>query len=143
MHHDIEITDVPTPSPTDVPAATLICCDVLETVRELLEDLFPETISMFLQDTSARLEELQKAIVQQDLHTVSQIAHILKGSSGNLGAMRFSALCQQVMSLSEAGLLADVTRQAVEMTTEFVRMRVTLEQLCQAEASETATVQVQ
>jgi PAS domain S-box-containing protein len=115
----------------------------LETIRELLEDLFPETIAMFLHDTSARLEELQKAIVQQDLQTVAQIAHILKGSSGNLGAMRFSELCQQVMRVSEAGLLADTTRQVGHMTTEFRRVRAALAQLCPVEAVETTTARIQ
>ncbi len=116
---------------------------VLETVREVLEDLFPETIEMFLHETSARLEGIQKALVQQDLQTVSQIAHTMKGSSGNIGAMRFSELCQHLMSVSETGVLADTTLQVVQIATEFSRVRAALEPLCHVEAVETTTARVQ
>ena len=116
---------------------------VLETVREVLEDLFPETIEMFLHETSARLDGIQKALVQQDLQTMSQIAHTMKGSSGNIGALRLSELCQQLMSVSETGVLADTTLQVVQIATEFMRVCAALGPLCHVGAIETTTARVQ
>jgi HPt (histidine-containing phosphotransfer) domain-containing protein len=116
---------------------------VLETIHAVLEGLFPETIAMFLHETSARLEGLQNALVQQDLQTVLPIAHIVKGSSGNLGALRLSALCQLLMRVSASGVLADTTLQVVQIATEFSRIRTALEPLCHVGAIETTTAHVQ
>jgi HPt (histidine-containing phosphotransfer) domain-containing protein len=116
---------------------------VLETIHTVLEDVSPETMAMFLYETSARLEGLQNALVQQDLQTVSQIAHIVKGSSGNIGALRLSELCQQLMRVSASSVLADTTLQVVQIATEFSRIRTALEPLCRVGAIETTTAHVQ
>jgi len=61
-------------------------------------------------------------------HAVAYAAHKLKGSSGVMGAVRLSALCQQLETRAEAGeqglepLVADIA-------TEFQRVMAALERL--------------
>jgi CheY-like chemotaxis protein/nitrogen-specific signal transduction histidine kinase len=111
----------------------------VETVRELLEDAFAETIEAFLQHTSSQLALLHEAIAQYDGTTVSHIAHTLKGSSGNIGATRLSALCEQLMHASKLGLPAEVGHHVAHLELEFIRVRAALAHMCHVETAAATT----
>ena len=115
----------------------------VETVRELLEEAFTETIEAFLQHTSTQLAALHKAIAQHDATAVAHIAHTLKGSSGNLGATRLSALCEQFMHASKIGLPAEVGQHVAHIETEFTRVHAALVRMCHVETASATTPQAQ
>lgn len=53
-------------------------------------------LSSFLEDIPKQLEQLQESLNQADWHTVSRIAHTIKGASANVGADEFSLLASHL-----------------------------------------------
>ena len=115
----------------------------VETVRELLEEVFAETIEAFLQHTSTQIAALHEAIAQNDATAVSYIAHTLKGSSGNIGATRLSALCEQLVHASKIGLPAEVGQHIIHIEMEFTRVHAALEYMCHVETASATTPHAQ
>ena len=89
--------------------------EVLDAPRlEELRDLEPGDPSMLLRfidrfgtGSRQRLGELQAAHRDGDAAGQGRIAHGLKGSASNLGAVTLAAVCKQVEDLGSAGCLAD------------------------------------
>jgi HPt (histidine-containing phosphotransfer) domain-containing protein len=115
----------------------------VETVRELLEEVFAETIAEFLQHTSTQLAALHEAIAQNDATAVSHITHTVKGSSGNIGATRLSALCEQLMHASKVGLSAEVGQHVAHLEMEFTRVHAALTHMCHVETASATTPHAQ
>jgi HPt (histidine-containing phosphotransfer) domain-containing protein len=103
---------------------------VLATLQELKRGqsrLLPYLITLYLQEAPAQLATLRDAAAQGDAGRVEDVAHELKGSSAQLGAMRMSRQCA---ALQEAGGHADLGQaaaQVAELQREFVRVRTALE----------------
>lgn len=70
---------------------------MLESLRELQQegepDILDELIALFLEDTLQQLAALREAVENEDTQSVERIAHTLKGSCGNMGALRMATLC--------------------------------------------------
>jgi HPt (histidine-containing phosphotransfer) domain-containing protein len=115
----------------------------VDTVRELLEEVFVETIEAFLQHTSTQLAMLREAIAHHDSTAVSHIAHTLKGSSGNIGATRLSALCEQLMHASKLGLPAEVGQHVAHLEMEFTRVHAALAHMCHVTTTSATTPHTQ
>jgi HPt (histidine-containing phosphotransfer) domain-containing protein len=115
----------------------------VDTVRELLEEVFVETIEAFLQHTSTQLARLHEAVARNDGTAVSHIAHTLKGSSGNIGATRLAALCEQLMHASKNGLPAEVGQHVAHLEMEFTRVQAALAHICHIATTSATTPHVQ
>src|SRR5215210_1078759 len=62
---------------------------VLAGLRELGDqELLAELVGLFLEDMPPQLEALREAIEGGDASSVQRVAHTLKGSCGNMGAVR-------------------------------------------------------
>ncbi|CAN5310534.1 hypothetical protein BH18ACT10_BH18ACT10_12150 [soil metagenome] len=101
---------------------------VLAGLRELQEegepDILGELIGLFLADVPPRLVALREAAEAGNAHSVERIAHNLKGSSGNMGAIGMEALCK---GLEETGRSKDLTTtpaRIYRLEEEFARVRV-------------------
>ena len=74
--------------------------EVLQELRNLSaatgRDIIGKSIRFFLQQTPKDVSELRRTLSQIDLEALTTIAHSLKSSSANLGAMGFSKLCHQL-----------------------------------------------
>jgi CheY-like chemotaxis protein len=130
----------PTPSP-ELPDP--LDRERVEMVRELLEEVFAETIEAFLQHTSTQLAALREAIAQNDATAVSHVAHTLKGSSGNIGATHLSALCEELMQASKVGLQAEVGQYVAPLEMEFTRVHTALTHMCHVETASASTLHAQ
>ena len=82
---------------------------------------------MFFDDASSRLEELREAIGAGDASGVERVAHTLKGSSGNMGATRMSAICSELQDVGASGDLARARELFEGLEEEFGRVRPALE----------------
>lgn len=76
---------------------------LFEELRDILEDEFPVLISTYIQDSSVRVNELNAAMTRGDADAVRKAAHILKGSSANLGLVYLADLCRIVEDEARAG----------------------------------------
>ncbi len=65
--------------------------EVLDALREVMEDSYPDLLDTFLTDSESRLHQLQKTA---DAKVLAEVAHSFKGSASNMGAVRLATLCQ-------------------------------------------------
>ena len=84
----------------------------IEALRSLSPDtdgtFLRELIEIYLQDTPARLADLDAALAQGDANALMRAAHTIKGSSSNFGATKFAHLAQQIELHGKAGTCAPV-----------------------------------
>jgi HPt (histidine-containing phosphotransfer) domain-containing protein len=101
---------------------------VLEGLRSLGdEELLAELAQLFLEDVPPRLEALREAIGGGDAASVGRVAHVLKGSSGNMGALRMSAICSELEDAGHSGKLQEAAGLAERLEAEFGRVLPALE----------------
>jgi len=78
----------------------VISLAVLEGLRKFQQtgepDFVTELIDLFLNDTGVQLEFLRVAVSKNDVPEVRRLAHLVKGSSGNIGAGGMAELCQEM-----------------------------------------------
>lgn len=94
--------------------------DVLDTLREVMEDGYPELLKTFLADSESRLHELQDSTSAKAL---SDVAHSFKGSASNMGAIRLAALCQDLESNAKDKSPEALAQLVADIHSEFVDVR--------------------
>jgi HPt (histidine-containing phosphotransfer) domain-containing protein len=94
--------------------------EVLDTLREVMEDSYPDLLDTFLSDSESRLHELQKTA---DARVLSEVAHSFKGSASNMGAVRLAALCQELESDAKNKSPAENVKLVAEISGEFANVR--------------------
>lgn len=77
--------------------------DMLEELKEIMEDEFLELLKVFLSDSETRIKGLHAALRDQEQDQLRRIAHSFKGSSGNIGAHALSQLCKELEESAKAG----------------------------------------
>lgn len=96
---------------------------VLESLRELQEegepDIISELVQLFVEDTPPQLAALREAVDASDAQSVERIAHTLKGSCGNMGAVRMAKLCEELQGVGASGNLARVPELLDQLEAEF------------------------
>lgn len=68
------------------------------------EDFLGTVIYGFLAETDKMLEAMRIAVARQEYATFRELAHILKGSSGNVGAQALFGVCSQILLCNETDL---------------------------------------
>lgn len=119
---------LPTPADARVAPSGAVDVALLTSFEELQTegepDLVVELIGLYLEDASAKIAGLREALTTSDELTLRRLAHCLRGSSGNLGAHRMAALCEELERVDGN----DLRRKAGELLTglelEFERVRV-------------------
>ena len=79
----------------------------LNELREMLEEGLDELLDEYLKDAPSQLSKLGDVIEAGDVQAISEVAHSLKGSSGNLGIRAVYSLCQQLEQEARGGSVAD------------------------------------
>ena len=102
--------------------------EVLANLRDLGDpELLTELAEMFFDDATSRLAEMREAVEAGDAAGVKRVAHTLKGSSGNMGAARMSAICAELQDVGDSGDLAPARGLLEDLEDEFGRVRPALE----------------
>lgn len=94
--------------------------DILDTLREVMEDGYPELLETFLADSQSRLNELQDSTSAKAL---SDVAHSFKGSASNMGAIRLAALCQDLESNAREKSPEALAQLVADIHSEFADVR--------------------
>ena len=82
-------------------------------------DFLTEMYGLYVEDAGNRLAELDSALAVNDAKKVKSIAHTLKGSGGNVGAERMSALAAELEQVDMALDRAQVQDLAAALRAEF------------------------
>jgi len=93
--------------------------EVIESLRELLEDGFSELVSTFVSDGERRLDLIRKALADKDLVTVSNEAHGIKGSSQNIGALPLADVASKIESQARDGNAAELEQDFASLLQLF------------------------
>ena len=103
---------------------------LLESLRELQgdgkPDILDELIELFLSDVPLQLAELREAAEAGEPHSVERIAHTLKGSAANMGALRMKALLAELEEIGRSEELGAAPERISRVEEEFGRVRAAL-----------------
>jgi len=107
------------------PGALAVDPAVLAEVRGLdgTGELLTTLITHFLAETPERMAAMQAAVGRRDAVALAETAHALKGSSGNLGAMRMHELCGELQTLGRAKELTEAGDRLAGLGAEFALVR--------------------
>lgn len=86
-------------------------------------DALDEFISLFIADTTARLDVMQQALRKSDLKTIRRECHALKGACLEMGVPSLSSRCDALGRASRDNRLDDLPGEFDRLTAEFERVR--------------------
>ncbi|MCR4338123.1 MAG: Hpt domain-containing protein [Candidatus Omnitrophica bacterium] len=92
--------------------------DVLDRVQDDRE-LLMELLEIFQDDFIQRRKNLQDALDENDAQVVREVAHAIKGASGNISAKRIFLLCHKMEKAAQAGFLDEVRRDLPSLDEQF------------------------
>src|SRR5215204_3644268 len=112
----------------DTPALDL---SVLESRRGPQRDGEPDKLArivgLFIDDVPIRLDEMRQAVERREAQKVEETAHMLKGGSGYMGAVRMAKICAEIQGLGASGELSRAPQLLDDLEAEFKRIRPALE----------------
>ncbi len=101
---------------------------VLAGLRELGgPDLLEELRELFVEGVPPQLEALREAIRSGDAPSAQRVAHALKGSCGNIGALRMFTICAELEDVGHSGELESASVLIERLEAELRRVRAALE----------------
>jgi PAS domain S-box-containing protein len=86
-------------------------------------DRYQELLHLFLDEVAQKLTQMQQAIVKNDRHMLSWLAHELQASSAQVGAFNLSNLCKQIESAIAAETLEATMHLVANAEVEYARVR--------------------
>ncbi len=95
---------------------------VLDELRCVLADEFGGLIDDFLCDTKSRIQEMEQAVVNEDAKTVRWVAHSLKGSSSNVGAIALSDESHCLEKMARSGNIIGMGSALRSLIEEFAQV---------------------
>ncbi|MBN5020767.1 response regulator [Stenotrophomonas maltophilia] len=100
--------------------------DVLDELHAVIGDTAFQIITVFLDDAPALVQQLQQAAQGSDEPRLQAIAHSLKSSSANVGALSLSAVAQRIEHEARSGSVQRPAVAVALLVAEFARARVAL-----------------
>lgn len=100
--------------------------EVLDELHAVIGDAATRIISVFLEDAPAMVQQLQLAAQSGDELRLQAVAHSLKSSSANVGALSLSAIAQRIEQQARNGNLQRPAVAVALLVAEFARARVAL-----------------
>jgi signal transduction histidine kinase/HPt (histidine-containing phosphotransfer) domain-containing protein/BarA-like signal transduction histidine kinase len=102
----------------------VVILDQLHSLGETADDDFVRTlVDQFILDTEPLLVELRDAFTRDDAETVERIAHLIKGSSGQLGGRRLASSCGRLEGKAADGSLSDGAADLTAVEVDFRETR--------------------
>ena len=92
---------------------------VFEKLREILGPALQQAVTPFLEDTPTYLAQLEHAVDTDDAETARTMAHSIKGSSGNLGALHLSHLAKDAEELARDQRLPEIRPLLPQLRSAF------------------------
>ncbi|WP_432592704.1 ATP-binding protein [Stenotrophomonas maltophilia] len=100
--------------------------DVLDELHAVIGDAATQIVAVFLEDAPVMVQQLQLAALNGDEPRLQAVAHSLKSSSANVGALSLSAIAQRIEHEARSGSLQRPAVAVALLVAEFARARVAL-----------------
>jgi DNA-binding response OmpR family regulator len=114
----------PTRELRPVPQLLSLDKDRVRELQELACDdpaLLDELIDLFLTEAPKLIDQMRRATEDEDGPALRRAAHTLKGSSGQMGALRIQDICATIETLAGTGSLVGVEPLLSEVSLAFAR----------------------
>jgi signal transduction histidine kinase/CheY-like chemotaxis protein/HPt (histidine-containing phosphotransfer) domain-containing protein len=112
---------------------------VLDNIRALQgdgdDDLLNKIITIFLSDSPERLAELRKAVNSGDAPSINRIAHTLKSSCANLGALNLSSQFKEMEAMGRTNSIEHTPELLSQIEAEFKTVEAALREELMQESS--------
>jgi signal transduction histidine kinase/HPt (histidine-containing phosphotransfer) domain-containing protein/ActR/RegA family two-component response regulator len=99
---------------------------VLDELHAVIGDAATQIVAVFLEDAPVMVQQLQLAAQNGDEPRMQAVAHSLKSSSANVGALSLSAIAQRIEHEARSGSLQRPAVAVALLVAEFARARVAL-----------------
>ena len=96
--------------------------DVLERVQDDRE-LLLELLDIYQEDFVSKRQALEVAIIAKDIVKIKEIAHSMKGSSGNISAKPLYAECLKLELLAKEGKVDEMPAMLPTIDVMFIRIQ--------------------
>ena len=93
---------------------------VVNALRDVMEGGFADLLDTFIADSDERLVALNSA---QQATALGAVAHSLKGSSSNMGAIRLAHLCGLLEERAQKKQLAEIQELVIKIDDEYQMVR--------------------
>ena len=94
----------------------------LDRLKHNAAPIFIELVDLFLQHTPELIQEMESAIVDNDLVSLRRAAHTLKSSSATFGALKFSRICKDLEKMENPFQNQAAEKKLQELKAEFDRV---------------------
>ena len=123
MTHDMETPVLRAADPPAKPAGSVLDQAALDQLLDLEQSVGPglvaSAIEVFVESSSELLAKAEEALRDEDAESLAGVAHTLKSSSAQLGALNLSALCKELETRGRTGSIHGcaefVTRISAEL----------------------------
>jgi histidine phosphotransfer protein HptB len=113
----------------------IIDSEAIETLRALNpgdnDEFLRDITGIFLEDTPARIQELDQSFAKGDVPTFVRAAHTIKGSSSNLGALALRAVAERLEYQSRKSGLDGLAPEIAALKIEYASLQAELQKLLQ------------
>ena len=99
--------------------APVLDSETLDTLQRALGAEFPALLTEFLDETPDKLQQIERALDAADLQAARRIAHVLKGTSGNLGVMNVCRICSAMEAAAFSGDQQQTRQQLTQAVAEL------------------------
>ena len=76
-----------------VKPTSYICCKTLENLHDATDSIFYEILAIYIKDADNMINAMMEEFKKDNTAEILRLAHTLKGSSQNVGAIRTAELC--------------------------------------------------
>ncbi len=97
---------------------------IMELAEEEAETILTDLREQYFKDSEIRLGELDEAIANKKPEVLKQLAHTLKSSSANLGAIKLAQICKELETMGRNNLMTRETENlAQELNKEYQKFK--------------------
>lgn len=101
-----------TNSPASHDENKLLETEILDSLKEFIgSEPFGQYLSEYITNTLRNIDRLGLAIASEDEERVKQMSHKLKGSAGNIGAIKLTSACSKLQEFASEEQSRDTIRQ--------------------------------
>lgn len=98
----------------------LLDTQMLEELREIMEDEFPVLMDTFLSESEKQYQAIKTAWADSDTDLLRRSAHSLKGSCGNIGAATLQSQCATLEYAARDTKLDEIPQLVDQVGTSLV-----------------------
>lgn len=100
---------------------------IREQLKGLMGDGYKGLLEAFLSDSPKRLDKMLLATQENDMESLANEAHALKGSSSNLGAQQLASVCSEIEKLARNNSIDGLSTKLDEAKKDYQELEQALE----------------